>query len=71
MVSERRISAVQLTELALALAKAAEPRINAYVSLLEPWARKVAGEREREARDRRARSALHGVPIAIKDNFSI
>ena len=69
MVSERRISPVQLTELALALAKAAEPRINAYVSLLEPWARKVASEREREAHEGRARSALHGVPIAIKDNF--
>jgi len=69
MVSDRQVSPVQLTELALTLAKAAEPRLNAYVSLLETWARKLAGEREQEARDGRVRSALHGVPIAIKDNF--
>ena len=69
MVAERRVSPVQLAELALALAKAAEPRINAYVSFLKPSALDAAGEREREAREGRLRSALHGVPIAVKDNF--
>jgi aspartyl-tRNA(Asn)/glutamyl-tRNA(Gln) amidotransferase subunit A len=69
MVAERQISPVQLAELALALAKEAEPRINAYVSTLDPWARQVAGEREREVREGRSRSPLHGVPIAVKDNF--
>ena len=69
MVMDRRVSPVHLTELALASAKAAEPRINAYVSFLEPWAREIACEREQEARDGRMRSALHGVPIAVKDNF--
>ena len=69
MVAERRVSPVQLAELALALAKAAEPKINAYVSFLEPSALDAAGEREREAREGRLRSAVHGVPIAVKDNF--
>ena len=69
MVMDRRVSPVHLMELALASAKAAEPRINAYVSFLEPWAREIACEREQEARDGRMRSALHGVPIAVKDNF--
>jgi aspartyl-tRNA(Asn)/glutamyl-tRNA(Gln) amidotransferase subunit A len=69
MVAERRVSPVQLAELALALAKAAEPKINAYVSFLEPWALDAAGERECEARAGRLRSAIHGVPIAVKDNF--
>ena len=64
LVAERRVSPVQLAELALTLAKAAEPRINAYVSFLEPSARDTAGEREREARAGRLRGPLHGVPIA-------
>ena len=69
LVADGRVSPVQLVELALALAKASEPRINAYVSFLEPLARSVAQEREREARAGHLRSALHGVPIAVKDNF--
>jgi aspartyl-tRNA(Asn)/glutamyl-tRNA(Gln) amidotransferase subunit A len=69
MVSERRVSPVQLAELALALAKAAEPKINAYVSFLEPSALETASEREGEARVGRLRSAIHGVPIAVKDNY--
>jgi aspartyl-tRNA(Asn)/glutamyl-tRNA(Gln) amidotransferase subunit A len=69
LVADGRVSPVQLMELALTLAKAIEPKINAYVSFLEPLARSVAGEREREARAGHLRSALHGVPIAVKDNF--
>jgi aspartyl-tRNA(Asn)/glutamyl-tRNA(Gln) amidotransferase subunit A len=69
MVSDKRVSPVHLAELALALARGAEPRLNAYVAFLEPWARKLAAEREHEARSGRVRSALHGVPIAVKDNF--
>jgi aspartyl-tRNA(Asn)/glutamyl-tRNA(Gln) amidotransferase subunit A len=69
MVAERRVSPVQLADLALSLAKAAEPEINAYVALLEDWARTVAEEREKEARHGHLRSPLHGVPIAVKDNF--
>jgi aspartyl-tRNA(Asn)/glutamyl-tRNA(Gln) amidotransferase subunit A len=69
LVADSRVSPVQLMELALTLAKAIEPKINAYVSFLEPLARSVAEEREREARAGHLRSALHGVPIAVKDNF--
>lgn len=69
MIAQRRVSPVQLAKLALSLAKAAEPKINAYVTFLEDWALKTAAEREAEARDGRIRSPLHGVPIAIKDNF--
>src|SRR5215470_9686543 len=69
LVADGHVSPVQLVELALRLAKATEPSINAYVSFLEPLARSVAQEREREARAGHLRSALHGVPIAVKDNF--
>jgi aspartyl-tRNA(Asn)/glutamyl-tRNA(Gln) amidotransferase subunit A len=69
MVAERRVSPVQLAQLALSIAKAAEPKINAYVCFLEKWALETAAEREAEARNGRTKSPLHGVPIAIKDNF--
>src|SRR5262245_25536087 len=69
LVADGRVSPVQLVELALTLAKATEPRINAYVSFLEPLAGSIAEERGREARAGHLRSALHGVPIAVKDNF--
>jgi aspartyl-tRNA(Asn)/glutamyl-tRNA(Gln) amidotransferase subunit A len=68
-VADGSLSPVQLTECALHLAKATEPKINAYVAFLEDYAVTVATEREAEARQQRMRSALHGVPIAIKDNF--
>ncbi len=69
LVADRIVSPVHLAEHALASAKAAEPRINAYVRFLEDDALRWAGEREAEARAGRLRGKLHGVPIAVKDNF--
>ena len=68
-VSECRVSPVQLCEMALSLAKRTEPAVNAYVCFLDDYALAIARERENEAREGRIRSPLHGVPIAIKDNF--
>ncbi len=63
------LSPVQLAECALHLAKATEPKINAYVLFLDDYSKKIAVEREAEARQQRIRGGLHGVPIAVKDNF--
>ncbi len=69
LVADGRVSPVHLVEHALAMAREAEARINAYVRLLEDDALRAAGEREAEARAGRTRGPLHGVPIAVKDNF--
>ena len=69
LVAQRRVSPVQLAECAIGLAKKLEPQLNAYVMFLEDYARKGAAAREAEARKGRLRGPLHGVPIAIKDNF--
>lgn len=69
LVAQGQVSPVQLAECALHLAKAAEPAINAYVAFLDDYALTQAGEREAEAKQGRLRGPLHGVPIAIKDNF--
>lgn len=71
LVADGAVSPVHLAEHALALAREAEPRINAYVRFLDGDARAAAGEREAEARAGRVRGPLHGVPIAVKDNFHL
>ncbi|HEX4256252.1 MAG TPA: amidase family protein, partial [Streptosporangiaceae bacterium] len=68
-VAAGELSPVQLADCALDLAAAAEPAINAYAALLPDRARREAAEREAEVRAGRTRGPLHGVPIAVKDNF--
>lgn len=65
------LSPVQLTECALAIAKAHEPTLNAYAALLEERALSVAARTEDELRNGQRRSAIHGIPIAAKDNMYI
>jgi aspartyl-tRNA(Asn)/glutamyl-tRNA(Gln) amidotransferase subunit A len=68
-VAGGRLSPVQLVEQATELAKQSEPYVNAYVRFLENYANTIASEREAEVRRGRIRGPLHGIPIAIKDNF--
>ena len=68
-VAAGELSPVQLVECALHIAETVEPSINAYAALLPERARRDAAEREAEARAGQLRSVLHGVPIAVKDNF--
>jgi aspartyl-tRNA(Asn)/glutamyl-tRNA(Gln) amidotransferase subunit A len=68
-VADGSLSPVQLTECALHIAREAEPVINAYAALLPERALREAAELEAEARSGRVRGPLHGVPIAVKDNF--
>ncbi|WNM24082.1 amidase [Demequina capsici] len=71
MVAAREVSPVHLAESALELAARDEADLNAYVELRRDAALAEASQLEAEARDGRVRSALHGVPIASKDNMPI
>jgi len=68
-VADGTLSPVALAELALDLAAAAEPTLNAYVSFRREAALREAATLAAEARAGRLRSSLHGVPIAVKDNM--
>jgi aspartyl-tRNA(Asn)/glutamyl-tRNA(Gln) amidotransferase subunit A len=70
-VARGELSPVQLAELALELAQRHEPRLNAYAAFMPERALADAAAREAEVREGRVRSALHGVPIASKDNIYI
>jgi aspartyl-tRNA(Asn)/glutamyl-tRNA(Gln) amidotransferase subunit A len=64
-----RTSAAQLVEQSLARATALDPTLRAFVRLRADAARAEARESDaRRARGER-RSALEGIPIAIKDNL--
>ncbi len=65
------LSPVALAELALSLAAEAEPAINAYAFFRREAALREAAALEAEAKAGHPRSALHGVPVAIKDNTDL
>ena len=63
-----RVSAVELVEAHLQQIERANPRINAFVSVLADQARAQARQRDAQ---HEARGPLHGVPVTIKDSFDI
>jgi aspartyl-tRNA(Asn)/glutamyl-tRNA(Gln) amidotransferase subunit A len=67
-VSRREVKAIDVVEAQLARTKAVEPRLNAYINILEDDARAQArAVDERVLRGEKL--PLAGVPIAIKDNL--
>ncbi|WP_143338037.1 amidase [Demequina sp. NBRC 110054] len=71
LVASGEVSPVHLAECALELAARDDGDLNAYVDLRRENALAEAATLEAEARDGKSRSALHGVPIASKDNMPI
>ena len=67
------VTSVQLVEAYLARIQAFDlsgPRLNAMVRV-NPDALSDAEALDRERRERRARGALHGIPVLLKDNFDV
>ncbi len=63
-----RFSARELTERYLARIEAVDPRINSVIER-NPDALAIAEALDRERKDGRVRSPMHGIPILIKDNI--
>lgn len=71
MVRERRISPVELVDAHLRQIAAQNPRLNAFVVVLDAQARQAAKLAEREVMSGATLGPLHGVPVTIKDSFDI
>src|SRR5579862_997264 len=71
MIRERQISPVELVEAHLRHIAAVNPRINAFVTVLEEQARAAAREAETAVIRGTALGLLHGVPLTIKDSFDV
>lgn len=71
MVRRGETTATELVGRALEAIAATEPRINAYSEVFADAALARAAELDAEARSGRFRGPLHGVPIGVKDLFSV
>jgi aspartyl-tRNA(Asn)/glutamyl-tRNA(Gln) amidotransferase subunit A len=69
LVAKGKVLPVQLVEIALARIARLNPRLNAYLTVVEEAARSAARTAEREIRGGRYRGPLHGIPVALKDNI--
>lgn len=69
LLAKRSVSAVELTEANLRKIEETEPIVHAYASVLADEALKAARQADQEIAAGQRRSALHGVPIAVKDNI--
>jgi aspartyl-tRNA(Asn)/glutamyl-tRNA(Gln) amidotransferase subunit A len=67
LMAGKALSPVELTEAALQRISALNPRLNAFITVLEDRARAAAKAAEQEMMSRRRRGPLHGIPIALKD----
>jgi Asp-tRNA(Asn)/Glu-tRNA(Gln) amidotransferase A subunit family amidase len=70
-IRAREISAVELTEQALARIAARDPELNAFQLVLAEPALAAARAADREIAAGRHRGPLHGVPIAVKDLLDV
>src|SRR5262245_3023569 len=68
-VRARTISPVEIVEAALARVADLNPRLNAFITVLDDQARAQAKDAERDIRAGRWRGPLHGIPIGIKDFY--
>jgi amidase len=67
----RRISAVELTRLALTRIERYNPKLNAIVNVLTESALARAKEADVAASRGRSLGGLHGLPVTVKDTFEI
>ena len=71
MVRERRISPVELVDAHFRQITKHNPKINAFVVLLEEEARRAARQAEAAVARGETPGLLHGVPVTVKDSFDI
>lgn len=69
LIAEKKLSPVDLVRAYLARIEKVNPRINAYITVTSDSALQQAQALEAEIAKGKARSPLHGVPIALKDNI--
>jgi aspartyl-tRNA(Asn)/glutamyl-tRNA(Gln) amidotransferase subunit A len=69
LLQSKKISPVDLVDLALARIERGNPAINAFITVMADSAREDAKHAEGEIRRSGVKSPLHGLPISLKDNF--
>lgn len=70
LIRDRKLSARELTQVLLARIEKLDPMLHAYTTVTAEAALNQAKQADEEIAAGRIRSALHGVPIAVKDIIS-
>lgn len=69
LLRRREISPVDLVQATLARIERLNPRMNAFLTVVAEAATRQARAAERELQRGKPKGPLHGIPIALKDNF--
>jgi aspartyl-tRNA(Asn)/glutamyl-tRNA(Gln) amidotransferase subunit A len=69
LLRRREVSPVDLVKASLSRIARLNPRVNAFLTVLAEAAMRQARAAERELRSGKPKGPLHGIPIALKDNF--
>jgi amidase len=64
---ERQVTSVEVTRTILDRINAMNPKLHAYLAVLEESALRQAAQADREISAGRWRGPLHGIPVAVKD----
>ncbi|MDE5440972.1 amidase [Bradyrhizobium sp. CSA207] len=67
LITEKRISPVELTRAVLARAEALQPKLNCFITLCGDEALAQAREAERKVMAGEPLGLLHGIPVTVKD----
>ncbi|MCU7550115.1 amidase family protein [Chitinophagaceae bacterium LB-8] len=67
LIRSQQLSPVAIVKACLAQIEALNPRLNAFITILEEDALNAANEAEKEIKKGNWRGALHGIPVAVKD----
>ena len=68
-IQAKEVSVKEAVEAALSAIAAKEETIGSFVTIDEKYAKKRAGEVQKQIRDGTLKSPIAGVPVAIKDNL--
>ena len=69
LLAKKKVSPIELTRLYLSRIERLNPKLNAFITVSSESALAEARAAERELLRGRQRGALHGIPIALKDNI--
>jgi aspartyl-tRNA(Asn)/glutamyl-tRNA(Gln) amidotransferase subunit A len=69
LLAKKKVSPTELTRLYLSRIERLNPKLNAFITVASESALAEARAAERELLRGRRRGALHGIPIALKDNI--
>ncbi len=70
-IQAREVTSTELTQALLDRIKVYNPKINALITVMQESALAQAALLDSEARSGKFRSALHGIPIVLKDNIDM